>query len=106
MVHGGHDESAGNQQRIRSDIREIYYQITFGYLNLGSYDYLKAGQGLIPHNATGTVVSYGHYYNGNPPDLLLEAAGDMFVEFDANSYSQRSGFQLEIMVQNITGNVS
>ena len=48
------------------------------------------------------MVQYGDYYTGRPGDLIL-AAGDIFIEFDADDYAEWQGFQLQISVRNISG---
>ncbi|XP_072168048.1 ovochymase-like [Diadema setosum] len=85
--HGGNDST-------------IVYYISFGYVSLGSGDYLTVGYGWDPYNSV--VRRYGSYYYGEPPPLILQS-GDIFVEFDANGYSQRYGFRLELQIVNTSG---
>ena len=78
------------------DSTDVVYVITFVDVSLGSYDYLTIGSN------SSLIVSYGNDYSGRPDDLLLEA-GDIFVEFYANSDSQDTGFQFEIKVEYMPG---
>ena len=84
---------------VSSDLR---YRVTFGYVHIQSYDHLKVGTGWDPNNYNSNITSFYGYYSGYPSDLVLPA-GDMFVEFYANSYYEGQGFQLEMSVLNITG---
>ena len=82
-----------------SDIR---YQFDFGYVYLGSSDTLKVGSGWNPDNSSTTFARFYGYYSGYPTNLLIPV-GNVHVEFDANSYSERQGFQIQISVRNISG---
>ena len=84
------------------DTTDIGYVISFGYVGIGYYDYLRVGRGWDPNNATAVIYSQGDYYYGELDDLVI-AAGDIFVEFEADSYSESFGFQLNMTVQNISG---
>ena len=90
------------QYAVGQDSTESVYQISFGYLYFGSDDFLRIGSGSDSNNSTGDLVSFGDYYSGYPDDFFLPA-GDMFVEFDADSNSERQGFELWISVQNVSG---
>ena len=72
------------------------YRITFKNISLGYGDNLTIGI-----NST-RVALYDSYYRGRPDDLILEA-GNLFVIFNTNSYYEDFGFQLEILVQYMTG---
>ena len=78
------------------DSADVIYRIAFGTISLGSRDYLTIGSN------TTTFVSYGNYYRGQPDDVLLQASA-IFVEFDADSYDQATGFELNIAVEYMTG---
>lgn len=78
------------------------FHIDFGYVNLGSGDVLRIGSGSDPHNYSTYFASFGHYYSGYPDDIFIDPV-DMFVEFEADSYSQRTGFAVEIAMINVTG---
>ena len=84
------------------DSNDIMYQISFGYLQISSNDYLTVGYGWNPNNATTYIISYGYSYNGLPPDIFT-AATKLFVEFDASSSNEAEGFQLTLSVRNISG---
>ena len=84
------------------DTIDIGYVISFGYVYIGYYDYLRVGRRWDPNSGTEIIFSIGDYYYGYPDNLVLEA-GDMFIEFEADSYSEGTGFQLEVNVRNITG---
>ena len=82
---------------------EIYYHILFGYLHLGRNDYLVVGSGLKPDNSSTVIAFFGDDFDGHPHDLLIPAE-DLFVEFTADSISEKSGFRIMLMVLNISGN--
>ena len=84
------------------DSTDIMYQISFGYLQIGSNDYLTVGYGWDPKNATASIISYGYSYGLYPPDIFT-AATNLFVEFDASSSYEAEGFQLTLSVRNISG---
>ena len=85
------------------DTTNIIYVITFnGYVRIDYNDYLKIGYGSDPDNSSSIVASYGDYYSGIPNDIYLNA-GDIFIEFDADSYAEWSGFQIQLSVWNSSG---
>ena len=90
------------QYAIGQDPTDIVYQISFGYLYFGSNDFLRISSRSDFDNSTGHIVSFGDYYSGYPDDVFLPG-GDMFIEFDADSYSERWGFQLWISAHNFSG---
>ena len=80
----------------------IIYRLTFGYVYLGYNDYLHVGTGWDPNNTISIIASLYGYYSGYPTDVSIPA-GKMFVEFDADSYSETSGFRIIIGTWNISG---
>lgn len=86
---------------VGQDTTDIVYQVSFGYISFGSSDFLRIGSGSQPNNSESSVT-YGNHYYGSPNDFSLPA-GDMFVEFDADSYGESGGFQLYIAVRNVSG---
>ena len=86
-----------------TDIVFIYH-VEFGYVQIGYYDYLKVGYGWNPVNTSAILASYGNYYFGYPADLYIPAT-DIFVEFDADDYNERTGFELKLGVFSLSGNV-
>ena len=78
----------------------VFYFISFGYVYLSNYAILKVGSGWDTSNALKEIRGW---YSGYPGDLY-NPAGNMFIEFDADSYSYtRTGFNLHISARNITG---
>ena len=84
------------------DTTDIVYLISFDQLYIDSNDYLRIGSGSDPRNSTGSFKSYGNYYYGYPSNFYIPA-GDMFVEFDADSRYHGRGFLLNITVRKFTG---
>ena len=85
-----------------SENSETVYHISFGTIHLASGDFLRVGYGWDPDNSSAIIDSFGDDYTGHPRDLLLPAR-DMFFEFDADAFSERSGFRISIRVSNISG---
>ena len=89
------------------DNTDVVYLVEFGYVRLGYNDVLIIGHGWNGYNSTKSsdiIVSHRGYYNGFLDNILI-SAGDIFVEFFCDSYSERQGFQLNIQVANISGNI-
>ena len=78
------------------------YQISFGYFQIDNNDYLTIGYGWNPKNTSASIISYGSSNNGYPPDIFATAS-NIFVEFDAGTFSTAPGFELSLVVRNISG---
>ena len=86
------------------DSPDIVYHVAFTRLFLGSGDHFIVGYGLDPLTGT-TVVSYGDMYQTvhlYPADLFVNSF-DLFLEFSANAYDQNIGFELNVVLLNVTG---
>ena len=79
--------------------------VSFGYVHIGSNDYLRLGTGWDPSDNAATIVTYHGYYSGYPPDLTVFSE-EMYVEFNADSYSERNGFNITLNVVNATGKIT
>ena len=79
--------------------RDRVYVILFSYVYLDYYDILKVGSG---HQTNNSLIEVRGRYTGNPRDLYIPA-GNMFVEFDADSSSQYHGFNIQIIVEDSAG---
>ena len=84
------------------DNSDIVYQLSFGNVRIDYGDYLRIGYGWNPENTSALIITYGHNYIDNPPDLYITAT-DGYVEFDASPADQEKGFKLSLLVRNITG---
>ena len=65
---------------------------------------MNIGFGWDPNNASALIITYGHSYIGFPDDIFVPAQ-NMFVEFESSSSYQAEGFQLDIVVRNISGKI-
>ena len=89
-----------------TDSSDIRYRISFGYIYISDYDYLKVGPGWDPDDYSLNITTIYGYFDGYYDDVLLPA-GNMFVEFYSYSdYYTGQGFHLMIRVQNLTGTLS
>ena len=84
------------------DSADAVYQIAFGSINIGRYDYLRIGYGWDPNNASALVVTYGNDYRSYTRDIFLNAS-NICVEFATSSSYESSGFRLDLLVRNLTG---
>ena len=80
-----------------SNSTDAVYYITFWDVSLGYSDYLTIGP-----DSSDPIVSYGNYYSSQPNDLIIEV-GNLSVEFSSDSYSQDTGFQLDVNVLYMSG---
>ena len=85
-----------------SDRDQTVYHVLFGNMYLASGDFLRVGHGWDPSNSSALIVSFGGGYVNRPADLLLNA-GNIFFEFDTDSYYQDVGFNISVSVANISG---
>ena len=84
-----------------SNNSDIGYYIRFGIVYLGSGDYLRVGYGWDPNDYSEEIASYGNYSEATVyPDSLVVEAEDVYIEFEADSYGELLGFELEIKVLN------
>ena len=83
---------------------DIGYYIKFGTVYLESGEYLKIGFGWDPHNYAKEIASYGGYYQDTTvyPDSLVVEAEDMYIEFEADSFGELLGFEVEIRMLNLS----
>ena len=79
---------------------DMTYFISFGFVHLGFTDVLTVGSSWDTNNPFREVRGL---FSGSPADVYYIPKGHMFIEFDADSYSQGSGFNLNIAVHNSSG---
>ena len=92
------------QYEYGADNTDVIYDFSFGYIIIGYNDYLLMGTGWNPNDTAAVIVSYYGYYSGYPDELSIPV-GKVFVEFDADSYSEGTGFNLNIKVLNMSGRI-
>ena len=82
---------------------EIVYHISYdSYVRIHYGDLLTIGNGWDPSDPLSVIVSYRGYYNKYPTDVVIPSRY-IYIEFDADSGSESSGFQLSVNVRNTTG---
>ena len=82
---------------------DIVYHISYDYYVLiQNGDLLAIGNGWDTNDPLSVIVSYQGYYNAYPGGVVIPSRY-IYIEFDADSASEWSGFQLSVNVRNITG---
>ena len=80
----------------------LVYHISYEFIHLESGDFLKIGSGWHRNDSSSTIVTHRGYYDGNPNDLIIMST-KIYVEFDADTYSEDIGFDISVNAQNISG---
>ena len=81
---------------------DIVYHIWYGYVRIHYGDVLKIGYEWDPSDSLSLIASYHGYYSGYPDDLIIPSRY-IYIEFDADSVNEESGFEMSLNVRNISG---
>ena len=81
---------------------DVVYFIRYGYVRLGSYDFFRIGHGWNGSSTSELIFEQRGYFYGLLNYVVIPA-GDIFIEFSANSYSEGQGFQFDFQVENASG---
>ena len=81
---------------------DIVYHISYGYVSIHYGDYLKIGYGWDSTENISVIVWYHGYYYGYPLDTVISSRY-IYIEFEANSRYESSGFSLSLLAQNSSG---
>ena len=81
---------------------DIVYHISYGYVRIHYGDSLQIGYGWDPSDSLSLKSSYHGYYYGYPRALIIQSR-NIYIEFDANSVNEWTGFEMSLNVQNTSG---
>ena len=91
--------------QLASHDESIVHHISYEYIHLGWGDFLKIGSGWDQNDSMSTIVNHLGYYYGDPNDLIITSR-KIYIEFDADAYSEYRGFDISINALNISGEYS